>query len=161
MVGEPEGYRRLVEEVAAIYSWIDSQIGQDPGRAGRCKACGACCDFPAYDHRLFVTPPEMMYLAAMLGERGLKPMTTGRCPYQQGPTCTVHEHRFTGCRIFCCAGDPDLQSELSEEALRRLKALCEEFEVPYRYQDLATALGAFNCDTYRSAVGPCPADRGG
>ncbi len=161
MVGEPEGYRRLVEEVAAVYGWIDSQIGQDPIRAGCCKACGACCDFPAYDHRLFVTPPELIYLGVKVGTPELKPMTTGRCPYQQGLTCTVHGYRFTGCRIFCCAGDPGFQGEVSEEALRRLKALCEEFGVPYRYQDLATALGAFNCDTCRSAAGPCPAERGG
>ncbi len=149
MVGKPEEYRRLVEEVAAIYSWIDSQIERHPGRAGRCKACGACCDFPAYDHRLFVTPPEMKYLAAKLGTSELKAMTAGRCPYQQGPTCTAHEYRFTGCRTFCCGGDPDFQSELSEEALRRLKALCEEFRVPYHYQDLATALGAFTRTAFR------------
>ena len=160
MVGEPEGYRRLVEEVAAIYDWIDARMRQDPVLIGHCKACGACCDFPAYDHRLFVTPPETMYLAVKLGTPELKSMTTGRCPYQQGPACTVHEHRFAGCRIFCCAGDPDFQRELSEEALRRLKALCEGSGVSYCYQDLATALGAFNCDTCRSAEGPCPADRG-
>ncbi len=139
MVGEPEG-RRLLDEVAALYHWIDAQIKQDPACAGRCQACGACCDFPAYDHRLFVTPPELMYLAAKLGTPELRPMTTGRCPYQQGPACTVHAHRFAGCRIFCCSGDPDFQSELSEEALRCLKALCEEFGISYRYQDLAAAL---------------------
>ena len=161
MVGEPEGYRRLVKEVAAIYDWIGARMRQEPVRAGQCKACGACCDFPAYGHRLFVTPPEMTYLAAMLGTPELKSMTTGRCPYQQGPVCTVHEHRFSGCRIFCCSGDPDFQSELSEGTLRRLKTLCQEFGVPYRYQDLATALGAFNCDTCRSASGSCPADRAG
>ncbi len=160
MVGEPQG-RRLVEEVAAIYDWIDARMKQDSARAGRCQACGACCDFPAYDHRLFVTPPELMHLAAKLGTPELKRMTTGRCPYQNGSICTVHEHRFTGCRIFCCNGDLDFQSELSEAALGRLKALCEELRVSYRYQDLATALGAFNGDTCRLASGSCPADRGG
>jgi len=139
MVGEPEG-RRLLDEVAALYGWIEARRKQDPVRAGQCQACGACCDFPAYDHWLFVTPPELMYLAAKLGTPELKPMITGRCPYQQGTACTVHEHRFAGCRIFCCSGDPDFQSELSEEALRCLKALCEEFGISYRYRDLAAAL---------------------
>jgi Fe-S-cluster containining protein len=161
MVGKLERRRRLLEEVAALYEWIDSQVKQDPGRAGRCKACGACCDFPTYDHRLFVTPPELAYLAAKLGTQKLNTMTTGRCPYQQGPACTVHEHRFAACRIFCCDGDPDFQSELSEEALRRLKALCEAFQVPYRYQDLAAALAGFNSGTFQSASGACPADRAG
>lgn len=159
MVGELQGRRRLLEEVAAIYGWIEARRQQEPARAGRCKACGACCDFPAYDHRLFVTPPELAYLAARLGVQKLKAMTTGRCPYQQGATCAVHEHRFAACRIFCCDGDPDFQSEWSEEALRRLKALCVEFGIPYRYQDLAAAIEAFNCGTCQSAAAPCPADR--
>ena len=160
MVEEPERCRRLLEEVTAIYGWIEARIRQHHGRAGGCKMCGACCDFPAYDHRLFVTPPELMYLAARLGTSRLKAMTSGSCPYQQGPVCTIHEHRFAGCRIFCCTGDPDFQSELSEEVLRRLKTLCEESEIPYCYQDLPTALGAFTSDTCRSAWAPRPAERG-
>ncbi|MCL5282366.1 MAG: YkgJ family cysteine cluster protein [Planctomycetes bacterium] len=161
MVGKPEQRRRLLEEVAALYDWIEAQGKQNAARAGRCQACGRCCDFPAYDHRLFVTPPDVARLAARLGTRKLRAMTADRCPYQQGTTCAVHEHRFAACRIFCCAGAADFQSELSEEALRRLKALCEELRVPYRYQDLGAALAAFNCDTCRSASGPCPADRAG
>jgi Fe-S-cluster containining protein len=151
MVGEPERHRQLLEEVAALYDWIETQVKQDPARAGRCRACGKCCDFPAYDHRLFVTPPELMYLAAKLGVQKLRVMTTGCCPYQQGTACTVHEHRFAACRIFCCDGNPDFQGELSEEALRRLKALGEEFRVPYRYQELAAALAGFNSGIFLSA----------
>lgn len=140
MVGEPAGRRRLVEEVAALYDWIDARLAREPERAGRCKGCGACCDFPAYDHRLFVTPPELIYLAAKLNVDQLEPMPTGRCPYQQDGLCTIHEHRFAGCRIFCCGGDADFQGGLTETALKRLKSLCEEFQVPYRYQDLPAAL---------------------
>ena len=35
MVGEPEGRRRLLEEVAAIYDWIDrtAEAGARPRRA--------------------------------------------------------------------------------------------------------------------------------
>ncbi len=79
MVGKPEMRRRLLEEVAVLYDWIDAQAKPDPARAGRCRACGACCDFPAYDHRLFVTPPELMYLATKLNATHLKPMPGGRC----------------------------------------------------------------------------------
>ena len=125
MVGTPERHRRLIAEMADLCEWIDTRLSQDADRAGRCNACGACCDFPAYDHRLYVTPPELMYLAAKLNTPALKPMTTGRCPYQQGSSCTVHEHRFAACRVFCCKGDSAFQSELSEAVLKRLKALCE------------------------------------
>jgi hypothetical protein len=91
----------------------------------------------------------------------LKPMPGGRCPYQEGNECTVHGYRFVGCRIFCCHGDPDWQSELSEMALKRLKTICDEFQLPYRYQDLAAAIDAFTTDTCRWAGAPCPADRAG
>jgi len=146
MVGAPERHRRLIAEMAGLYDWLDAQRRQDPGGAGRCDVCGACCDFPAYDHRLYVTPPELMYLAAKLNTTGLKPMPAGRCPYQQDRCCTVHEHRFTACRIFCCKGDSAFQSELSEAVLKRLKALCEGLEVPYRYQDLPAAIETFARD---------------
>jgi Fe-S-cluster containining protein len=133
----------VIEQVAELYGRIDSQIEQSHGRAGRCTACGACCDFPAYDHRLFVAPPELVYLSARLGTDALRKMAGGRCPYQENGRCTVHEHRFAGCRIFCCTGDPDFQGELSEASLRELKTICEQARLPYRYQDLATALRAW------------------
>lgn len=161
MVGEPERHRRIVAEVANLYRWIDSQLKQDLAGVGQCNACGACCDFPAYDHRLFVTPPELVYLAAKLNTGRLKTMPDGQCPYQQGKRCSIHEHRFASCRIFCCKGDSAFQSKLSEATLKRLKAMCERLEVPYRYQDLPAALETFATGTYRSAGGPCPADRAG
>jgi len=161
MVGEPHRRRRLGEDVAALYDWIDAQLAQHADRAGHCEACGKCCDFDAYDHLLFVTPPELIYLLENLNADGLKQMESGRCPYQQGTKCSVHEQRFAGCRIFCCTGDADLQSELTEAALKRLKAICERYEIPYRYADLATALAARASDTCRSAGEPCPEDREG
>jgi len=144
MVGEPEGHGRLVEEVTSIYEWIAEQLRRQSGRVGRCNACGACCDFPSYGHRLFVTPPELIYLAAKLGVARLLPMPGGRCPYQQDNRCSIHEHRFAGCRIFHCRGDSSFQAELSEAALKRFKTLCEEFHVPYRYLDLPAALNTFD-----------------
>ncbi len=157
MVGEPERHRRGLEEVAALYDWLDSQLQREPARAGRCRACGACCNFQAYDHRLFVTPPELIYLAAKLDTEKLRSNSAGPCPYQQGTECAVHEHRFAGCRIFCCNGDADFQSDLSEAVLRRLKALCAQWDIPYRYQELAAALAGFS-DTCRLAGAPGPAD---
>jgi len=159
MVGEPGQRGRLVEEVDAVYDWIEQRLRHDPARAGHCDACGACCDFTEYDHRLYVTPPELVYLAAKLETNTLREMTAGRCPYQRGAVCTVHAHRFAGCRIFCCNGDAELQSELSEETLRRLKAVCERHGIPYDYAELAAALDRFSDDTCRSAAAPGPADR--
>lgn len=159
MVGEPERYRRVVAEVAVLYDWIDTQLQQDPDLAGQCASCGACCDFVSYDHLLFVTPPELIYLATKLDTARLKQMTYDRCPYQEEEQCTIHRHRFSGCRIFCCEGDPEFQAELTETVLRKLKAICEKYAIPYQYADLGTALESFSVSTCQSAAGPCPEDR--
>jgi hypothetical protein len=131
---------RLQKEVAEIYDWLDSKIHNNSDSAGKCDACGECCDFVQFDHRLFVTTPELMYLAAKLGDENIKPMTTSRCPYNVDGKCTTYEYRFAGCRIFCCNGNADFQSQLSESALKKLKSLCTKFQIRYRYTDLASAL---------------------
>ncbi len=142
MVARCRADNRLIEKVAEIYDWLDVQVRRCSELAGACKSCGNCCDFDGFDHRLFVTPTELMYLTANLGAENIKPMPTSRCPYNIGGRCTVYEYRFAGCRIFCCNGDADFQSRLSESALKKLKSVCTEFQIPYRYTDLATALNS-------------------
>ena len=137
---------RLLEKVDEVYIWLESQIRRNGILAGACKACGDCCDFSAFDHRLFVTSPEMIYLAARLGADNIKTMSSGRCPYNIDGKCVIHQNRFVGCRIFCCKGDADFQSDLSESVLKKLKSICNEFEIPYRYLDLAAALNTFDGD---------------
>jgi Fe-S-cluster containining protein len=129
----------LIQKVSELYHWIEEQT-QNPELKiqNSCNACGNCCDFDAYGHRLYITPPELLYLAAMLST--LQPMTGSHCPYQIDNRCSIHEHRFASCRIFFCRGDKTQQSDLSEETLAKLKALCLEFDIPYRYMDLKTAL---------------------
>ncbi|MHC4395373.1 MAG: YkgJ family cysteine cluster protein [Planctomycetota bacterium] len=134
---------QLLKKVAEIYEWLDLQISDNSNLAGTCRMCGKCCDFAEFDHRLFITPPELMYFVANLGDEKQKPMTTSRCPYNTDGRCTVYEHRFAGCRIFCCKGNTDFQSKLSESALKKLKSLCTEFQTPYRYTGLAGALNNF------------------
>lgn len=134
---------RLLKKVAEIYNQLDLQIDSNTDLAGTCRVCGKCCDFKEFDHRLFVTPPELMYLAANLAGKKQKLMTTSRCPYNTDAGCTVYEYRFASCRIFCCKGDADFQSKLSESALEKFKSLCTEFQIPCRYTDLAAALNNF------------------
>ena len=151
LVGGSKTDNQLLNGVAEIYNWLDLQIRDYSDLAGTCDACGRCCDFngPAsdceqgFDHQLFVTLPELMYLAANLGAENLKPMPTSRCPFNIGGKCTVYEYRFAGCRIFCCNADADFQSRLSESALKKLKSICTEFQIPYRYTELAAALNSF------------------
>ncbi|MHC4636252.1 MAG: YkgJ family cysteine cluster protein [Planctomycetota bacterium] len=112
-------------------------------RVGRCSACGKCCDLKKFDHRLFVTTPELIYLATKLNTKTLKPMPAGICPYNENGKCSVYEYRFAGCRTFCCDREINLQSRLTKFALQRLKQICLQFQIPYRYIDLPDALNKF------------------
>jgi len=142
MVAGPETSRQLLEKVAEIYEWLEKQVNAADSTAGKCRSCGDCCDFEGFDHRLFVTRPELIYLEANLGAENIKPMPDGRCPYNIDGKCTIYEYRFAGCRIFCCNADADFQSRLSEEVLKKLKSICVEFNIPYRYTDLAAGLNS-------------------
>jgi Fe-S-cluster containining protein len=143
MVAKCRTNSHLIKKVAEIYDWLGLQLNNNSALAGVCSACGKCCDFNKFDHRLFVTTPELMYLAANLGAENIRLMTTTRCPYNINGKCNVYRHRFSGCRIFSCKGDMDFQSGLSERTLKKFKSLCQEFRIPYRYADLATALNEF------------------
>lgn len=140
MVARPQIDSQLLHGVARLYDWLDMQALKNRGSLGNCAACGRCCDFDHFDHRLFVTTPELLYLAANLGPENVKPMPTGRCPYNIGDKCSVYPHRFAGCRIFYCVGERDVQGSLSEAVMKRFKTLCRQWKVPYRYVDLPTAL---------------------
>ena len=142
MVAGIRANEKIIKEVAEIYDWLDSQISSK--LSGECKACGKCCDFKAFGHRLFVTLPELLYLAEKLNVEKLKSMPGEICPYNVEGKCIVHEYRFSGCRIFNCKASVNIQSDLSEAVLEKLKGISERFKIPYRYVDLATALNVFN-----------------
>ena len=127
----------IVGAVAEVYAFIDSRVAETDSA---CNACGKCCDFDSYDHRLFVTTPELVYFAFHISPDSIKPMPRGLCPYNIKGVCSVHPHRFAACRIFSCTGDVDAQSRLSEAALAKLKSICEQSNLPYQYVDLKAAL---------------------
>jgi len=128
---------KIADAVAEVYDWIDSQTGQAPAQ---CEACGRCCDFENYDHRLFVTGPELAYFGFKLQPDKIKLMPNSKCPYNLQGKCTVYKHRFANCRIFFCKVDKDLQSKLSEDSLKKIKSICDQFHLPYHYIDLPAAL---------------------
>jgi Fe-S-cluster containining protein len=122
---------KIIAAVADVYRWIAEQTGENS-----CHACGKCCDFEAYGHRLYVSTPEIIYLESRIGRENMPPMQSSACPWRRQDKCTIHQHRFAGCRIFFCKGDPQKQSEISEEAIKRLKKICDDFSLTYRYAQL-------------------------
>jgi len=137
----PDGGEQFTaEKIDEVYDWLDRQIRGNSNLAGACTKCGKCCDFDSFDHHLFVTTPEVMYLAEHSGAERQKPMTIGRFPYNIDGKCTIYPSRFASCRIFQCRTDTDFQNRLSELAVKKFKSICTEFQISYRYIDLETAL---------------------
>jgi Fe-S-cluster containining protein len=151
--------KEVIRQVREIYKWLDEQLIAQNTLAVVCDACGKCCDFESFGHRLFVTTPEILYFADKVGIQNIKQMTChgvgdvrvnpdidqpGRCSYQIDNKCSVYDYRFAACRIFFCKGNADFQSDLTETAVKKFKMLCEEFQIPYRYVDLPTALNNFS-----------------
>ena len=126
----------IANSVARIYSWLDSEMPDEQ----TCDACGRCCDFESFGHKLFVTTPEIIYFKSKFKPEDLKPIATAICPYNSHGKCTIYEDRFAACRIFNCKTDTEAQNDLTEEVLKELKGLCDTFDIPYRYVDLKTAL---------------------
>ena len=144
MVASSRTNRKLIDKVAEIYNWLDLQICNNSNLTGQCDLCGKCCDFNTFDHYLFVTPPEIRYLIAKIGTENIKPMYNSICPYNVDGKCHIYEHRFASCRIFFCKAEVNFQSRLTESAIRKLKLICTNFQIPYRYCDLETALNNFH-----------------
>jgi Fe-S-cluster containining protein len=130
----------LLKAVENLYTQIDQDVQTHVDPDNDCRQSGACCNFAVYGHRLYVTTPEVIYFADRLGTDSLQPMLDGTCPYMKDRRCTAYAARFSGCRIFGCRRDADLQSTWSEDALQHLKELCLEYDLEYHYTDLATAL---------------------
>lgn len=120
---------QIITAVGDIYRWIDEQVGH---MDRMCKACGECCDFEAFGHRLYVTTPELLHFRHTVGP-AIKAMPAGVCPYRVDGRCSVYAYRFAGCRIFTCGGDSEAENRFSEEAIRKFKELCEAYAIPYRY----------------------------
>jgi len=125
----------IAAAVEKVYAFIE-QANASTG--ANCLGCGNCCKFKDYGHRLYVSTPELIYLESQIGE--LKWAGEMMCPWHTDGRCGIHNSRFAGCRIFFCKGDCVKQGELSEEVLRRLKAICHQFNIPYEYKELSAAL---------------------
>ncbi len=132
--------RCICSTVKDLYREIERTIETKIPGNELCRACGRCCDFESFGHKLFVTTPELIYLRELLGTGGIREMTGPVCPYNRDGRCEIHDHRFLGCRIFFCRLDEEFQNTVMEDALKRIKAICSEEQIPYWYLELPRAL---------------------
>ncbi|MEZ6234072.1 MAG: hypothetical protein R3B68_07775 [Phycisphaerales bacterium] len=134
-------------------------------RAPACWASGRCCNFEAAGHRLYTTGLEAAFTVVRLGDQaagadevdrnsgeGLalpqvgRPALTlasiaaarqrGGCPFQHRNLCTVHDIKPVACRVyFCDRSAQDWQKDLSEQMHERVRAIHDQFGVPYEYAE--------------------------
>lgn len=127
----------IIREVESIYGLIDRQRAKT---GAKCAACGKCCDFHNYGHKLFVTSVELAYLKVRLGQENMRQMRNGACGFNEHGRCSIYPNRFAGCRIYSCKSDPAAQNELTEAVLRKIKKLCRQTGAAYHYSELSVAL---------------------
>ncbi len=129
----------LIEQVREIYSWLDRHVAANIDSSG-CNACGNCCRYLQYGHRIYITSPEMMYFKYMLKENFPNNeinSSDGVCPFVVDNKCSVRDFRFGPCRIYFCQSPQSWQNALSEQFLKKMKALSEQYEIDYRYIDIS------------------------
>ncbi|PKL47368.1 MAG: hypothetical protein CVV39_05795 [Planctomycetes bacterium HGW-Planctomycetes-1] len=141
---------KICKQVSQIYDWLDSQI---KSMNVECQTCGKCCNFDAFGHKLFITTPELLYFKKNIvissevpinRDGAEKSIQKNICPYLKDGKCAARNFRFAGCRIFFCKADSEKINKLSEQAIEKFKTLCDEYNFPYRYVNLATALNKFD-----------------
>jgi len=134
-----------------FYRTLDQRIADN---LPVCSNRGLCCKFGSYGHRLYVTSLELAYFIACHEPALRKPNDSGdrtglpvlianpdSCPYQQNGLCAARIGRPVGCRVFFCQSEQDSwPGQLTEDALKELKALHEQFDMPYFYQEWLSAL---------------------
>jgi Fe-S-cluster containining protein len=123
----------LRSRVLALYADADAAVA---AAGPRCDASGRCCRFKEYGHTLYISNLEAEILLDAAPAYA-KPVSADYCPFQVDILCTAREPRPLACRIYFC--DPSYQERghaISEEFLRRLKKLAEEFGLPWRYAPL-------------------------
>ncbi len=122
--------RAAVDEV---YAAVDAAVA-----AARpvCHASGKCCRFAEYGHTLFLSRFEADILLETAPAYE-PPVSRDGCPFQVGGLCTARAERPLGCRIYFC--DPayaGVGEAITEDAVRRLKALADEHETGWEYAPL-------------------------
>lgn len=120
-------------------AYRDIDCASDPNSA-ICLGGGACCRFDLFDHRLYATLGELAILSRTEPSDASR-MDLNRCPHQQGPRCLARENRPLGCRVFFCRESPRAEENRAyETAHSRIRRLHAEYDLPYAYVELISAL---------------------
>ena len=131
--------RTALAELEALLAHVDAMIAAELTRESEPAGClggGGCCKFDLYGHRLYVTPLELALLARMPAPHP-RQAARGRCPWQEGPTCSAHAWRPLGCRtFFCWVANAQTYRDLHEQTHRQVQAVHQRHCIPCCYGEL-------------------------
>ncbi len=134
-------------ELEAVYDYIAACV---EARAPICTASGRCCNFDAFDHRLYVTGLETAYTmlhpdgGPVSSEALDEAIGRGGCPYQPARLCEARAARPAGCRVYFC--DPTAQAwqeGLGERVCQAIRDIHTRHGIEYRYGEWRAMLREF------------------
>jgi Fe-S-cluster containining protein len=133
----------LRERVLGVYAAVDAAVA---AASPRCEASGRCCRFTEYGHTLFLSRFEADILLETAPAYA-QPVTRDGCPFQVDNLCTARDERPLGCRVyFCDEAYTETGNAVTEDAVRKLKALADEFDAGWEYAPLHHFLNAAPAD---------------
>lgn len=122
-----------LEALQELYAELEREL---PRWGFTCSASGACCDFDAYGHRLYVTALEAAWFFAQVPQRANA--DARHCP-AWGPDrlCKSRAGRMLGCRIYFCPPYPrGTPEDLYARYFERVRELHQRYAIPYAYKDI-------------------------
>lgn len=121
-------------DLEVLYADLEREL---PRYRFTCAASGACCDFDAYGHRLYVTTleAEWFFRHAPAERANDDPRA---CPaWGRDRLCKARSARMLGCRTYFCGPYPNGRPEDVHAPFHaRLQRLHERHGVPYQYRDI-------------------------
>jgi Fe-S-cluster containining protein len=127
-------WQAALEDLDRLYRDLEAEL---PRYRFTCAASGRCCDFDAYEHRLYASTLEAeRFFRLSPDER--KNQDHQQCPaWGEDKLCHAREGRMLGCRTYFCGPYPvQPPDDLYERYHRRLKSIHDRHGIPFRYQDV-------------------------
>ena len=132
----------ILSVIQKLYTEVDDRIAE---KEASCYVCGKCCQFDTFGHHLYVTTLEAAYYIAM--DNTPTPVIDDVCPHLLDGKCGARDRRPFACRVFYC--NPKYQNwlgHLCKDYHAQLRALHDDFHIPYIYADWMIILRALSAN---------------
>lgn len=126
---------RLFGELEQFYARTDEKLR---GLPQPCVACGQCCRFATFGHRLYISSLEAAFVLESGEPFEARHLKEDRCPYQRENRCGARGRRMLGCRTFFSRHsreETEQAQRIYEEMLSELKSLYRRFNLDWEYAD--------------------------